>query len=92
MPEVAKFRLLKDHDQAFRLGAVRDTMAQADREHATGLEIIRQTGSLTQDGLAKELRISQAAVQETEQRKHMLISTLRKYIHAARAHLERALA
>lgn len=80
--------LLSDPKQAARVATVRESMAEADRQHAMGLAMVRNAAQLTQADLAKSLGISQAAVQKTEQRDDMLLSTLRKYVEATGAHVE----
>ncbi len=52
------------------------------------LHKIRTARKLTQEELAKELGIKQAAVSKVEGQADMLISTLRKFIEAAGGELE----
>jgi transcriptional regulator with XRE-family HTH domain len=80
--------LLADPERAARVAAIRQDMAQADRDHAQGLAQIRLAARLTQQELANRLGVSQVAVQRSEQRADMLLSTLRSYLLAAGADLE----
>ncbi len=81
-------RLLSDPEQRARVDAIREGMQQADREHAMGLAMVRHAADLTQQDLADVLGVSQVAIQKTEQRSDMLLSTLRRYLLAAGADME----
>ena len=81
-------RLLSDPEQRTRVDAIREGMQQADREHAMGLAMVRHAADLTQQDLADVLGVSQVAIQKTEQRSDMLLSTLRRYLLAAGADME----
>jgi DNA-binding XRE family transcriptional regulator len=81
-------QLLSDPERRARVEAIREGMNQSDREHAMGLAMIRQAADLTQQDLADFLGVSQVAIQKTEQRSDMLLSTLRRYLLAAGADLE----
>ena len=80
--------LLADPERAARVAAIRQDMARADQDHAQGLAEIRLAAHLTQQELANRLGVSQVAVQRSEQRADMLLSTLRSYLLAAGADLE----
>lgn len=80
--------LLSEPQRSARVGLVLEEMKQADREHSMGLAMIRQAAELTQQDIADSLGVSQVAVQKTEQRADMLLSTLRRYLLAAGADLE----
>lgn len=58
----------------------RAQMQDADRTHAMGLAALRQAAALTQNEIARQLGITQAAVAKTEQRHDMLLSTLSAYL------------
>ncbi len=81
-------QLLSDPERRGRVDAIREEMKQSDREHAMGLAMVRQAADLTQQDLADFLGISQVAIQKTEQRNDMLLSTLRRYLLAAGADME----
>lgn len=81
-------QLLSDPERRARVDAIREGMRQTDSEHAMGLAMIRQAADLTQQDLADFLGVSQVAIQRTEQRSDMLLSTLRRYLLAAGADLE----
>lgn len=53
-----------------------------------GLAMVRHAADLTQQDLADVLGVSQVAIQKTEQRSDMLLSTLRRYLLAAGADME----
>lgn len=80
--------LMSEPKLAARVGLVLEEMKQADRAHAMGLAMVRQAAELTQQDIADSLGVSQVAVQKTEQRADMLLSTLRRYLLAAGADLE----
>ncbi len=80
--------LLSEPERASRVELVLEEMKQADREYAMGLAMIRQAAQLTQQDIADSLGVSQVAIQKTEQRADMLLSTLRRYLLAAGADLE----
>jgi len=67
--------------------SARQEMREADRAHAMGLAAIRRAADLTQDELARQLGISQAAVAKTEQRRDLLLSTLNAYLEAIGGHM-----
>lgn len=79
-------RLAKRADLAPAVAATRQTMADADRDYATGLAALRQAGELTQVALAKKLGVTQAAVSRMEQPHDMLLSTLNAYLEAVGGH------
>ena len=81
-------QLLSDPERRARVDAIREGMRQTDGEHAMGLAMIRQAADLTQQDIADFLGVSQVAIQRTEQRSDMLLSTLRRYLLAAGADLE----
>ena len=63
--------------------------AKADKMIAEmALDELREALKLTQESLAQNLRINQAAVSKVEKRTDMLISTLRKMIEAMGGELE----
>ena len=63
--------------------------ARADKMIAEmALDELRGALKLTQESLARNLRINQAAVSKVEKRTDMLISTLRKMIEAMGGELE----
>lgn len=80
--------LLSDVARSDRVAEISESMDRADREHAMGLAMVRKVANLTQQELAESLGISQVAVQRSEQRNDMLLSTLRRYLQAAGAELE----
>jgi DNA-binding XRE family transcriptional regulator len=55
---------------------------------AMPLQELRQARALSQNEMAKELGIKQAAVSKLERRTDMYLSTLRKFIEAMGGHLE----
>jgi DNA-binding XRE family transcriptional regulator len=79
-------RLAKRADLAPAVAATRQTMADADRDYATGLAALRQAVELTQVALAKKLGVTQAAVSRMEQPHDMLLSTLNAYLEAVGGH------
>lgn len=81
-------QLLSDPERRARVDAIREGIKQSDREHAMGLAMVRQAADLTQQDLADFLGVSQVAIQKTEQRRDMLLSTLRRYLLAAGADME----
>lgn len=81
-------QLLSDPARRAHVDAIREGMKQSDREHAMGLAMVRQAADLTQQDLADFLGVSQVAIQKTEQRSDMLLSTLRRYLLAAGADME----
>lgn len=81
-------QLLSDPQRRARVDAIREGMKQSDREHAMGLAMVRHAADLTQQDLADFLGVSQVAIQRTEQRSDMLLSTLRRYLLAAGADME----
>ena len=78
-------QLLSDPERRARVDAIREGILQSDREHAMGLAMVRQAADLTQQDPADFLGVSQVAIQKTEQRRDMLLSTLRRYLLAAGA-------
>jgi transcriptional regulator with XRE-family HTH domain len=62
-------------------------MREADRVHAMGLAALRRAADLTQTEIARSLGVSQAAIAKTEQRRDLLLSTLRAYLEAIGGHM-----
>jgi len=67
--------------------SARQEMREADRAHAMGLAAIRRAADLTQEELARQLGISEAAVAKKEQRRDLLLSTLNAYLEAIGGHM-----
>lgn len=64
-----------------------EEMREADRVHAMGLAALRRAADLTQTEIARSLGVSQAAIAKTEQRRDLLLSTLRAYLEAIGGHM-----
>ena len=73
-------KFLSQPERAGRVGLEPEDVKQADREHAMGLAMIRKAAELTQQDIANSFGVSQVAVQKTELRADMLLSTLRRYV------------
>lgn len=78
---------LREPGRAERVAAVRQEMAQADRQYAMSLAMVRKAVALTQTEVAGRLGIGQSAVVRTEKADDMLVSTLRKYLEGVGTHL-----
>lgn len=81
----------KNVDELFaRMGAER--LARVDREveeiRRAPLYQIRQALALTQEQIAEELNVGQAAVSRLERRPDMYLSTLRRFVQAMGGELE----
>ena len=74
-------------DIAAALPAKREQLREADRAHAMGLAMIRRAANLTQNEIAEQLGVGQAAIAKLERRPDLLLSTLRAYIVAVGGHL-----
>ena len=67
--------------------SAREEMREADRVHAMGLAALRRAADLTQTEIARSLGVSQAAIAKTEQRRDLLLSTLKAYLEAIGGHM-----